>query len=141
MGAFTIGLSKTSVVMIMGLGIFALGSGYNFFIRSLLASVVENDHIGMLYTMISIFETVGVLVAGPLLAVSFRIGMDWGGMWLGLPYIAAWCLFAVAATVVSSIGLSRPQSKVVDLSMKTNWGRLSRKENIWRPSHVQQFTG
>jgi hypothetical protein len=65
--------------MIVGLGISALGSGYNFLIRSLLASVVETDHIGMLYTRISIFETVGVLVAGPLLAMSFRTGMVWGG--------------------------------------------------------------
>jgi hypothetical protein len=100
--------------MIVGLGIFALGSGYNFLVRSLLASVVENDHIGMLYTMISIFETIGVLVAGPLLAMSFRTGMVWGGVWLGLPYFAAGFLFVVAATAVHSISLSRLQPKVVE---------------------------
>ncbi|KAB5551178.1 putative MFS transporter [Coniochaeta sp. 2T2.1] len=98
-GALTIGLSTTSIVTMIGLGIFALGSGYNFLVRSLLASVVENDHIGMLYTVIGICETVGILVAGPLLAASFRTGMDWGGdIWLGLPYLAAGSLFAVAAT-------------------------------------------
>lgn len=47
-------------------------------LRSLLASVVESHHVGMLYTVIGIYETVGTLVAGPLLAMSFRTGLDWG---------------------------------------------------------------
>ena len=113
-GAFTIGLSKTSVLMTIGLGIFALGSGYSFLVRSLLASVVESEHIAMLYTVISICETIGMLVAGPLLAVSFRTGMDWGGDWLGLPYIAAGSLFVVAATALGFISLAKLQDRVVD---------------------------
>ncbi|TDZ21047.1 Efflux pump ustT [Colletotrichum orbiculare MAFF 240422] len=56
-GAFVIGLSDTSAAMVFGLGVFALGSGYNILIRSLLASIVEKDNIGMLYTMMSIAET------------------------------------------------------------------------------------
>ncbi|KAJ0336727.1 hypothetical protein COL922a_007618 [Colletotrichum nupharicola] len=56
-GAFVIGLSDTSATMVFGLGVFALGSGYNILIRSLLASIVEKDNIGMLYTMMSIAET------------------------------------------------------------------------------------
>lgn len=39
--------------------------------------------------MISTLEAVGILIAGPLLAISFRIGMQGGGAWLGLPYIVA----------------------------------------------------
>lgn len=99
--------------MVFGLGVFALGSGYNILIRSLLASVVEKDNIGMLYTMMSIAETIGALVAGPLLAVSFRTGMEWGTGWIGLPYISAGCLLVVATTIVFSTSLSRLQPKTV----------------------------
>ncbi|WQF90194.1 Putative major facilitator superfamily, MFS transporter superfamily [Colletotrichum destructivum] len=115
LGAFTIGCSDTSVTMVFGLGIFALGSGYNILIRSLLASVVDKDNIGMLYTMMSISETIGALVAGPLLAASFRTGMGWGGPWIRLPYMSAGFLLAVATMVVCSTNLSRLQPREVDM--------------------------
>ncbi|KAK8022905.1 MFS multidrug transporter [Apiospora marii] len=105
-GAFVIGLAETSLAMACGLAVFALGAGYNSLVRSLLASLVEQRHAGMLYTAVSIFETAGVLVAGPPLAACFRTGLDWGGPWIGLPYLAAGCLFAVAAAAVSFMGLS-----------------------------------
>ncbi|KAK7931277.1 adenylate cyclase [Apiospora marii] len=105
-GAFVIGLAETSLAMACGLAVFALGAGYNSLVRSLLASLVEQRHAGMLYTAVSIFETAGVLVAGPLLAFCFRTGLDWGGPWIGLPYLAAGCLFAVAAAAVGFMGLA-----------------------------------
>jgi len=76
----------------------------------------------MLYTVIGICETAGALVAGPLLAMSFRAGLDWGGDWLGLPYIAAGSLFAVAAIALCSIGQSTLQRIVVDLEDEDSEG-------------------
>lgn len=109
-GAFTIGLSAKSGTMVMGLGAFAVGSGYNLLIRSLLVPMVESDHIGMLYTIIGICEAIGALVAGPLLAASFRTGMEWGNAWIGLPYMAAGCLLSLAAilVVLASVLGSKP---------------------------------
>lgn len=107
LGAFVIGLADSPALMAVGLGAMALGSGYALLIRSLLASVVDKHQIGTLYTMIGVLETVGVLVAGPLLAASYRTGMDWEGAWVGLPYIMAGCLFASAALTMSLVRLSR----------------------------------
>ncbi|KAK1565903.1 uncharacterized protein LY79DRAFT_529794, partial [Colletotrichum navitas] len=121
-GAFTIGCSDTSKAMVVGLSIFALGSGYNILIRSLLASVVEKDNIGMLYTIMSISETIGALVAGPLLAATFRTGMNWGGPWIGLPYISVGSLLAIATAVVFFTGLSRLQPKEVDMDNEQRSG-------------------
>lgn len=102
--------------MSIGLGLMSLGSGYNLLVRSLLASTVEKNHIGTMYTVIGTLETVGILISGPLLAMTFRIGMEGGGGWLGLPYIVAGFLLLLAAFTVCVIRISslEPQQPDVD---------------------------
>jgi hypothetical protein len=80
--SFTIGLSETEGLMHVGLGFFSLGYGYGPLIRSLLASIIDKRHFNIMYTTISVFETMGSIVARPLLAASFnRLGvgecLDW----------------------------------------------------------------
>jgi MFS-type transporter involved in bile tolerance (Atg22 family) len=84
---------------------FSFGGGYNALIRSILTSLVEQHHIGTLYNMIAVIETVGQIFAGPLLSGTFRQGMNMGGAWIGLPFIVAGGLFATAAVVVFSVRL------------------------------------
>ena len=50
-------------------------------------------------------EGIGSLVAGPGMAWAFRLGMDWGRAWLGLPFGFATVLFAIVAVVVLSTRL------------------------------------
>lgn len=102
--------------MCIGLGLISLGSGYTLLIRSLLASTVEKYHIGTMYTMISTVETIGILIAGPLLAMSFRIGMEGDGTWLGLPYIVAGFLFALATLTVCVIRASSLEQPRLDMN-------------------------
>lgn len=89
----------------MGLVIISLGGGYNVLIRSLLTSIVEANHVGTLYNTIAVTETVGLVIAGPLLSASFRRGLEMGGAWIGLPFIVAGGLFVTAIVVVFSIRL------------------------------------
>lgn len=102
-GTFGLGLAPTSAVMILALTVSSLGSGYGATIRSLLTATVSPNHTGVLYSLMSLLESTGALIAGPLLAVTFRIGMDWGGIWIGLPFIAAGFMFSAAMIVVFSI--------------------------------------
>lgn len=67
LGAFTIGIAGEPVLMSIGLGLLSLGSGYTLLVRSLLASTVEKNQVGTMYTTISALEIIGILVAGPLL--------------------------------------------------------------------------
>lgn len=105
-GSFTIGLSETEGFMYFGLGLFALGYGYPPLIRSLLASIIDKHHFNMMYTTMSVFETMGSVVAGPLLAASFRTGLEWGDTWIGLPFLVAGSLFGSAALAVSAMNRS-----------------------------------
>ncbi|KAK3685353.1 hypothetical protein B0T22DRAFT_517436 [Podospora appendiculata] len=53
-----------------------------------------------------LIASIGALAAGPLLAWTFRTGMDWEGAWIGLPYIAADVLFLMAAVTTGFVRLS-----------------------------------
>jgi MFS family permease len=114
-GAFTIGLAGEPAVMSVGLGLMTLGSGYNLVVRSLLASTVEKNHVGTMYTVIGTIETVGILVSGPLLAITFRVGMEVDGGWLGLPYIVAGLLLSLAAVTVCLVRVSRLEPQQADM--------------------------
>lgn len=102
-GSFGLGLAPTPTIMILALVVYSLGSGYGATIRSLLTATVSPSHVGMLYSLMSLLESIGALVAGPLLAVTFRIGLDWGDIWVGLPFTSAGVLFSFALVVVFSI--------------------------------------
>ncbi|KAF4957186.1 hypothetical protein FGADI_3251 [Fusarium gaditjirri] len=109
LGSLVTFLSETSVGMIFGLIISTLGSGFAPTMRSLATSLVESRHpnatsdIGRLYALISVAEGIGSLVAGPGMALAFRLGMSWGQVWLGLPFGFAAFLFTLVATVVFSV--------------------------------------
>lgn len=106
LGAFAIGLAEEPVLMSAGLALLSMGSAYTLLVRSLLASTVEKNQIGTMYTVISTIEGIGILIAGPLLAICLRVGMERGGAWLGLPYIVAGLLFATATFIVTGIRAS-----------------------------------
>jgi hypothetical protein len=97
--------------MISGLVISTLGSGFASTMRSLTTSLVESRHpnatsdIGRLYALISVAEGIGSLVAGPGMALAFRVGMSWGKVWLGLPFGFAALLFALVSFIVFSVKL------------------------------------
>lgn len=80
--------------------LFGMGSGFNVFARSLLATVAGGRHVAMLYTTVSFVEMSGILISGPVIATTFRYGLKLGGVWVGLPFLSAACLFCVAAVII-----------------------------------------
>lgn len=103
-GAFVMGLADSPPLFVIGLVLFALGSGYSLSAKSLLATVAGGHHVAMLFTTVSFVEMSGILIASPVLATSFRIGLKWDGAWVGLPFLSAACLFALSAIII--IGVS-----------------------------------
>ncbi len=106
MGVFVIGLSENAFFMIFGLGLSTLSYGYRVLVRSLLAPIVDGHHSNAMYTTISLFESMGSIMAGPLLSALFREGMKWGEAWLGLPFLLIGVLYGSATVGLLSVGLS-----------------------------------
>lgn len=105
-GAFLMAFSINPSLMVFGLILFSLGSGYNHFVRSLLASMVEPHHIGTLFNTIAMLQTVGSIIAGPLLANSFKLGLELDGFWIGLPFVIGGCLVTLGAIIIWSVDIS-----------------------------------
>ena len=86
LGTFVMCLAPTPVILIIGIVAFALGSPFYLTARSLVTSLVLPDQVGVLYTSLAVVQSLGSLIAGPLLANTFRWGMKSGDAWLGLVF-------------------------------------------------------
>lgn len=86
---------------IFGLVTSALGSSIGITGRSLITSLVDQNMLGTIYTAIAAVTSGGMLVAGPLLAYTFKWGMLLGDFWLGMPFLVAAGFYAVGLLLIS----------------------------------------
>ncbi len=111
---FTImGLASHPALFGIGVSILALGWGFYAALRSLASALVSETQIGLLNTIIGLVQSVGGLVAGPVLAGAFNYGMALGGSWIGLPYFVAAGLFAAAGLGVCGVALGNVPDEMV----------------------------
>ncbi|KAF1848741.1 MFS general substrate transporter [Cucurbitaria berberidis CBS 394.84] len=102
---FVMGIATQPALLIIGLLIYNLGTGYNAAMRSVSIHVVggqSSPDIGKLMSTIAIAESIGAMIAGPVLNELFQWGMDLGSAWLGLPFLASVIVFA-GMTVVTML--------------------------------------
>lgn len=83
--------------------IWSTGVSYDLIVRSLLSQLVEAHHRGIMFTTVTMFEGLGAMIAGPVFAAYFQIGLHWGGIWIGLPFFASGLLFAICLSVLFSV--------------------------------------
>ncbi|KFG83653.1 hypothetical protein MANI_015986 [Metarhizium anisopliae] len=100
LGAFCLGLAPTLETFLSSLVIFTVGIGYNLILRSLIASYAKDDKTGLMFTAISVSEGLGGLIAGPIMAMLFRVGLNLGRAWIGLPFLFAGLLFSTSTLIV-----------------------------------------
>lgn len=101
---FTImALDSHAILFSIGVSILALGWGFYAALRSLASALVPETQVGLLNTTIGLVQGVGGVVAGPALAGAFNYGMQFGGLWIGLPYFVASGLFAAAGLGICGV--------------------------------------
>lgn len=82
-----IGLAPNIAVMFVGLLIETLSTGLPATMRALAAAMVHGDDKGSVFSVMAITETLSTMIAYPITATLFNIGLErGGGPWLGLPY-------------------------------------------------------
>lgn len=116
---FIIGLAAYPALLIVGLLVYNLGTGYNAAMRSVSIHVVggqSSPNIGKLMSTIAIVESFGALVAGPLLNQLFQWGMDMGSVWLGLPFLAGMLVFAGLSAVTFKIDVDSREASYTEIS-------------------------
>ncbi|EGZ76552.1 hypothetical protein NEUTE2DRAFT_53414 [Neurospora tetrasperma FGSC 2509] len=100
LGCLLIALATTRLGFTSGMILFALGSGLGSTLRSLLNALVDEEHMGLLNSVVGWLEMVGIMVAGPVLAEGMSEGLRRGGRWVGLPFWMAGGLLTGASGLV-----------------------------------------
>lgn len=127
LGLFVMAIAGNISSMTTGLVIMTLGTGYSSLMRSLVTSIFERQHIARLYSAITVFEILGSMFSGPMLAGFFQWGMHLGGMWQGMPFFAAglMALFtAVLAWTVPVLSSQRSQCSAEDGEIEEELDRM-----------------
>ena len=107
LGSLMEGVSQGIVLFIVGLTVGSLGSAHGPLLRAVATSYVEPNQTSRLYSLISMLETAGALIGGPVLAKLFSIGLAKRGLWIGLPWFYVAALVSVALTAL--MFLQRPK--------------------------------
>lgn len=103
LGSGSIFLAKSSMVIVAGQLLSSLGDVFALPVRSLATSLVEQNHLGTLYTFIEVLSQGGLIAGHPLLSSAFRWGMQLDELWLGLPFLIAAGCFLLALVAVSIV--------------------------------------
>lgn len=99
-GALLIAFAVKTWILSIGLVFFAMSGGMSLIIRSLLNSLVEQHHIGMLNSAIGLAEIISMIVAAPTISKTLRVGLEWGGLWIGLPFMLAAGIVSISTSIV-----------------------------------------
>lgn len=102
------GIAAYPALLVLGLLIFNMGTGFNAAMRSTSIHVVggqSSPEIGRLMSVIAIIESIGTMLAGPLLNKSFDWAMDLGEPWIGLPFLSSALVFGSIAFVTFMISV------------------------------------
>jgi hypothetical protein len=65
--------------------------------RSFVTSLVAKDEIGLLYSVIGFFGSLGVLICTPLGAAALSWGLKKGGLFVGTPFFIAFILYFISS--------------------------------------------
>ncbi|KAF1836370.1 hypothetical protein BDW02DRAFT_646189 [Decorospora gaudefroyi] len=103
------GIAAHPALLVIGLLVYNMGTGYNAAMRSISIHVVggqSSPDVGRLMSTIAIAESVGSMIGGPLLNTLFQWGIGLGGAWVGLPFLSSVLVLAVMTAVTFIIDVN-----------------------------------
>ncbi|RAK73277.1 putative MFS multidrug transporter [Aspergillus fijiensis CBS 313.89] len=97
LGFFVIATAASRAIVILGIVLFSLGAAFAVSCRSFVTSLVPPDRVGTLYSSAAAITSSGMVIASPLLAYAFRLGLRLGPAWFGLPFLLAGGMYLLAS--------------------------------------------
>ncbi|KAF2676502.1 MFS general substrate transporter [Lentithecium fluviatile CBS 122367] len=116
---FVLAVAAQPALLIFGLLIYNLGTGFSAAMRSVAIHVVggqASPDIGKLMSLIAIVESISTMIAGPLLNEMFKKGMDMGETWLGLPFAGTCVIYALVGVITFIISVKERDVEYVEIA-------------------------
>jgi len=116
---FILAVAAEPPLLIFGLLIYNLGTGFTASMRSVAIHVVggqASPDIGKLMSLIAITESISIMISGPLLNEMFKWGMDLGQAWLGLPFAGTCVVYGLVTVVTFLISVKEHNVEYVEVA-------------------------
>ncbi|CAI6301629.1 unnamed protein product [Periconia digitata] len=116
---FIMAVAFQPALLIIGLLVYNLGTGYSAAMRSIAIHVVggqTSPDVGKLMSLLAITESIGLMLSGPLLNSMFQWGMDMGSMWLGLPFLTVSFMFCLVTLLTYLIRIGNKDVEYVEVA-------------------------
>lgn len=94
-GYVLIFIASDAVLLTIGCLFVSLSMPFVVTIISIATYFTPAEHVATLYTAMSVSQSIGIVIAGPIFAKLYTAGMHIGLEWPGLPFAAAASLFAM----------------------------------------------
>jgi MFS family permease len=125
-----VGFAAHPTLLIIGLLIYNMGTGYAAAMRSVAIHAVggqSSPDVGKLMSTIAIVESIGVMVAGPALSQMLQWGMDLGPAWYGLPFLGCFVVLVIMTVATFLISAKDRDVGYVEVSAEDeeDMGRTS----------------
>jgi len=124
------GFSQGIVLFLVGLTLGTFGSANGPLLRAIATSYVEPNQTSRLYSLISLLETTGAVIGGPVLAQCFNIGLKKRGLWRGLPWFYVSGLVLVALFALMFVRKPKPRPSPAEEGGTGDLGYQSADETI-----------
>jgi hypothetical protein len=115
---FVMGIAAHPSLLVIGLLIYNMGTGFAAAMRSVAVHVVGGQSsldVGKLMSTIAMAESIGAMVAGPLLNTTFQWGIGLGDVWLGLPFLGSVVVYAFVTAVTFIIDVNGKEVAYVEV--------------------------
>lgn len=109
-GTLGIGLSPSIPPLIISLIMQSSGFGFLFVTRSLITTLIRKEETAKLFTVIEILQSVGAVIASLVITNVFRVGIDLGGVWIGLAWFVTSLLFVMVGVAVWFVKIPSKQN-------------------------------
>lgn len=94
------GFADNLVMFVSAIIMSAVNFCLNPALRSLLLAMAHGAGAGAVLSAVEVLNAISAVVAGPVMAEGFRLGMGWGGMWLGLHWFMAMFILLPGAVII-----------------------------------------
>ena len=109
-GSLLLGFAGNGAAISMSLALYTLGLGLPSAVQSFATAYVSPAQVSILYVALGMSNTLASLIAAPLLASSFSLGLKLGGAWIGLPFWVSALLYVAVGVCVWGVLRMRNRS-------------------------------
>lgn len=100
LGTLGVSLSPNIPTFILSMTVQASGAGFIFLIRALLTVLVKREETARVFTLMELLQSVGNVIASLSITKVFQIGLELGGVWVGLAWMMTSTAFALVGVSI-----------------------------------------